>query len=298
MDGSKVWGHKLLTEPIRCMKCQAIGSNHIAATCKSIHDSCARCGEMHRTSECTVPDSERACCNCRAAAREDHRGHGAADRSCPVFERLLQSALERNPEAAHPYFLDAADPTTWVTHDEVGAAFAAKRGAPEWKRKPAVQRGPGPSPPVAAALRGQMARGRQGPTHPTFPASGSGASPWGPPQSTLDGYLTRTPLRPAPPSQGPPQTDFPADSRMHPGRAAQLAPENTAGAHDARLAAASTSSLISTGRLDWATEVEAQRASAEYGLAPINEDDDNDFPPVDALLGSAQPPARVDGENV
>ncbi|KAJ7433457.1 hypothetical protein B0H11DRAFT_1758944 [Mycena galericulata] len=46
VEGKRVHGRKLLTEPIRCMKCQGIGLNHVAATCDSIHDVCARCGEI------------------------------------------------------------------------------------------------------------------------------------------------------------------------------------------------------------------------------------------------------------
>jgi hypothetical protein len=98
VDGKKVWGRKILSEPTRCVKCQMVGVDHIAATCKSIHDTCARCGEMHRTAECVVPDGARACANCRGAGVQ-HHGHGAADRNCPVFANKLQHALERNPDA-------------------------------------------------------------------------------------------------------------------------------------------------------------------------------------------------------
>ncbi|KAJ7884761.1 hypothetical protein B0H14DRAFT_1378835 [Mycena olivaceomarginata] len=124
----------------------------------------ARCGEMHRTVECVARDDERACSNCRAAKRE-YRGHGAADRACPTFEDALQFALERNPDAAHPYFL-VEDPSTWVTHEEDGRTVPRKWGAPTWKT---MQRkrgggGPGPSAEVAATLRGQMTGGRGGPS--------------------------------------------------------------------------------------------------------------------------------------
>ncbi|KAJ6491449.1 hypothetical protein C8R47DRAFT_918593, partial [Mycena vitilis] len=111
VDGRLVFGHKLVTEPIRCMKCQKMG--HIAAACPAQNDVCARCAGEHRTAECEATDEERACANCRAAERA-YQGHGAADRSCPVFQDKLQFALERNPEAKYPYFLKADDPTTWV----------------------------------------------------------------------------------------------------------------------------------------------------------------------------------------
>ncbi|KAJ7760949.1 hypothetical protein B0H16DRAFT_1312518, partial [Mycena metata] len=113
IEGARVYGGKLLAEPIRCMKCQGIGQNHVAATCKAQGDVCARCAEAHRTADCTVSDERRACANCKAAKRQ-YQGHGAADRTCPIFEEKLQYALERNPEASYPYFLVADDPNSWV----------------------------------------------------------------------------------------------------------------------------------------------------------------------------------------
>ncbi|KAJ7762505.1 hypothetical protein B0H16DRAFT_1311730, partial [Mycena metata] len=112
VEGRSVSGHKLLPEPIRCLKCQGVGLNHIAANCPSIHDTCARCGEMHKTAACMVDDEARACANCRIAKRP-HEGHGAADRSCPVFIDKLQFALERNPDAKYPYFPTPDDPSSW-----------------------------------------------------------------------------------------------------------------------------------------------------------------------------------------
>jgi hypothetical protein len=132
IEGRKVYGHKLLTEPVRCMKCQGIGLNHVAATCKSICDVCARCGGVHRTADCTAPDDKRACANCKIAKRP-YEGHGAADRSCPAFQDKLQFALERNPEAKYPFFMITEDPSTWVTHDEQAQALLA-RANPEWRR--------------------------------------------------------------------------------------------------------------------------------------------------------------------
>ncbi|KAJ6570536.1 hypothetical protein DFH09DRAFT_1080093 [Mycena vulgaris] len=117
---------------------RVVGTNHTAATCPSIHDVCARCGEMHRTDACTKGDEERACANCRAAKRTYH-GHGAADCSCPslatyssatrarTFDDALmcfdprspnsannkvQFALERNPDAKYRFF-PTDDPESW-----------------------------------------------------------------------------------------------------------------------------------------------------------------------------------------
>ncbi|KAJ7698935.1 hypothetical protein B0H17DRAFT_926896, partial [Mycena rosella] len=108
MEGKKVYGYKLLSEPICCLKCQAVG--HIAGSCQAARDTCA--GD-HHASECTVADEERACANCKAAKRL-HMGHGAADRSCPVFTDKLQFSLERNPAAKYPYFPAVNDPSSWV----------------------------------------------------------------------------------------------------------------------------------------------------------------------------------------
>ncbi|KAJ6510336.1 hypothetical protein C8R45DRAFT_814085, partial [Mycena sanguinolenta] len=111
IDGSKVPAHKLLTEPIRCMRCQDVETNHIAAACTAA-EACARCGEEHRTDACTVGVDGLACVNCKRARRE-YKGHGAASRTCPFFQDKLQYALERNPEAAHPFYLAPDDPGSW-----------------------------------------------------------------------------------------------------------------------------------------------------------------------------------------
>ncbi|KAJ7368979.1 hypothetical protein DFH08DRAFT_628552, partial [Mycena albidolilacea] len=120
VDGSRVYGHKMLTEPIRCLRCQEVG--HIAAACTMDREACARCGEEHCTSTCNVSDDERACANCKSAQR-DFKGHGVADRACPFFSNKLQRLRERNPEAVHPYFLVPEDPSSWVTHEETDTAY-------------------------------------------------------------------------------------------------------------------------------------------------------------------------------
>jgi hypothetical protein len=155
IEGKKVWGRKLLPEPVRCLKCQSIGAGHLANTCPSIHDTCARCGEMHRTAACTVGDNERACSNCRRA-RMQYQGHGAADRSCPFFTDKLQFSLECNPDAPFKYFL-TRDPETWETHRE--ADGRPETGAPwqqgnEWRSAWAESAGKkgGTSRPAAPGL--------------------------------------------------------------------------------------------------------------------------------------------------
>jgi hypothetical protein len=201
VEGSRVYGRKLLTEPIRCLKCQGVGEGHVAATCRSIHDVCARCGAMHRTDTCTVTNERRACANCRNAKLR-HEGHGAADRSCPVFQNKLQYSLERNQEAKYPYFLIEDDSNTWDTHEDLSAAFARTGGTPAWKKAQAARglRGPGPPAHVAAPIRTQMTQGG-GAERRLF-------------QPTLEEVMAR-------PGASAQQQVVP-DARMHPGRAALM----------------------------------------------------------------------------
>ncbi|KAJ7347956.1 hypothetical protein DFH08DRAFT_699083 [Mycena albidolilacea] len=93
VEGRKVYGRKLLAEPIRCLKCQGVGVDHIAAKCPFEHEVCTRCGETHRTDTCNATNDNRACTNCRREGMP-HRGHGAADCACPVFQKKLQHSLE------------------------------------------------------------------------------------------------------------------------------------------------------------------------------------------------------------
>ncbi|KAJ7364512.1 hypothetical protein DFH08DRAFT_681095, partial [Mycena albidolilacea] len=58
IDGSRLYRHKLLSEPMRCLKCQHIRAGHITADCTSSQEVCTQCGEDHRTSVCTVTDDE------------------------------------------------------------------------------------------------------------------------------------------------------------------------------------------------------------------------------------------------
>ncbi|KAJ7686853.1 hypothetical protein B0H17DRAFT_940071 [Mycena rosella] len=142
VEGKKVYGYKLLDEPIRCLKCQGLG--HVVGQCKSIHDTCARCAGMHRTSECRATDEERACANCRNAKRA-FEGHGTADRSCPVFTDKLQASLERNVAAKYPYFPIAEDPTSWATHEVLAKGLDSRQ--PEWQSAQKKKGDPALRPP-------------------------------------------------------------------------------------------------------------------------------------------------------
>jgi hypothetical protein len=113
VEGKKVYARKLLQEPKRCLKCQTMDTNHIAAECKSIHDVCARCGAQHKTSVCEVQDQAAfRCSNCKG------EGHGAADRRCPHFIDRLTRIQKLNPEHKYKYF-PTSDPKTWETKDSM-----------------------------------------------------------------------------------------------------------------------------------------------------------------------------------
>jgi len=93
---------KLQQELRRCVKCQQVGANHIVAECLLIHDTCTRCGDMHKTTECTVTDPAKfRCVNCKG---DTAKGHGAADKRCPHFLEKLTQTQAQNTENRYHYF--------------------------------------------------------------------------------------------------------------------------------------------------------------------------------------------------
>ncbi|TFK16962.1 hypothetical protein FA15DRAFT_605990 [Coprinopsis marcescibilis] len=110
-DGQQVQVKKTLPEPRRCLKCQCLGANHVAAQCKSIHDVCAWCVSMHRTSECDMgPGQDLRCSNCKP---HEAWGHGVADRQCPTFLEKQAQLQCRLPETKYRFF-PTDDPRTWA----------------------------------------------------------------------------------------------------------------------------------------------------------------------------------------
>jgi hypothetical protein len=89
------------------MKCQAYMGNHFAAQCRQIHDTCAQCGQMHRTVDCNAGPNVKYCANCKT------HGHAASDRKCPIFIRECERLLNAHPENRYRFFPMANDPTTW-----------------------------------------------------------------------------------------------------------------------------------------------------------------------------------------
>jgi hypothetical protein len=116
VEGKKVWGRKQVQEPKRCLKCQCFGE-HKAVKCGSIHDVCGRCGKQHRTSLCAENAKEKwECSNCKAMGNESHKGHGAADRRCPVFLARVDRMNKTRQENKYKYFC-TTDPATWETYE-------------------------------------------------------------------------------------------------------------------------------------------------------------------------------------
>ena len=105
-----------MQEPKRCLKCQCFGE-HKAAKCALIHDVCGHCGSQHGTSLCAEEDKTKwECSNCKAVGNGSHKGHGAADRRCPIFLVRVDRMSITQQENQYKYFC-TTDPAMWVTHE-------------------------------------------------------------------------------------------------------------------------------------------------------------------------------------
>ena len=94
------------------MKCQFFGE-HKAAQCMLLQDVCGRCGGQHRTSTCVEKDRNMmACSNCRAANNGQQKGHGAADRRCPIFLVHVDRLNKTRKENSYRFYC-TTDPATW-----------------------------------------------------------------------------------------------------------------------------------------------------------------------------------------
>ena len=114
VEGKKVWGRKQVQEPRRCLKCQCFGQ-HKAAQCTSTVEFCGWCGSQHRMSDCAEKDKESMeCSNCKAVANGKQKGHGAADRRCPIFLNRVDRMNKTWKENTYKYFC-TANPVTWET---------------------------------------------------------------------------------------------------------------------------------------------------------------------------------------
>ncbi|KAG2346983.1 hypothetical protein BDR05DRAFT_877374, partial [Suillus weaverae] len=110
IEGRKVFGHKLIQEPIRCLKCHTIRGNHMAADCPQELDTCGTCRANHRTSTCGVDNPELFfCVNCET------NDHTAWSRDCPTFIRKWEVHQGRQEDTCYIYF-PTNDPLMWDTH--------------------------------------------------------------------------------------------------------------------------------------------------------------------------------------
>jgi len=67
ITGKRVWARWLQKELRRCLKCQVLNTNHLAARCTQA-DRCDMCGGEHRTAECAKADHDKFhCVNCNQA---------------------------------------------------------------------------------------------------------------------------------------------------------------------------------------------------------------------------------------
>ncbi|KAG2742181.1 hypothetical protein P692DRAFT_201652991, partial [Suillus brevipes Sb2] len=95
IDHLLLWPKKNRREPLRCAKCQHYG--HIARECIAHGDTCANCGNNHRTSDCPTKDKYF----CTACNTDDH---ASWSRDCPSFIQKCEDTDKRYPDNTLPYF--------------------------------------------------------------------------------------------------------------------------------------------------------------------------------------------------
>ncbi|KIJ34341.1 hypothetical protein M422DRAFT_80697, partial [Sphaerobolus stellatus SS14] len=103
----RVRARKMVREPLRCLKCQRVDANHIAANCPSVEGTCGTCGKGHRTSDCEEKDPNNfKCVNCNT------HSHASWGRECPAYQRAAQRLRRRDTEATYRY-IPTDEPWTW-----------------------------------------------------------------------------------------------------------------------------------------------------------------------------------------
>ncbi|KAG2758110.1 hypothetical protein P692DRAFT_20842749 [Suillus brevipes Sb2] len=93
---------------------------HITKECIAHNDTCANCGNNHRTTDCTTKDKQY----CIACETTDHLSR---DRDCPTFIKRCESLDKRYPDNQLPYF---------PTNDEWTQATAPPKPPPYQKPPP------------------------------------------------------------------------------------------------------------------------------------------------------------------
>jgi len=96
--GKCVWAREMCREPRRCLRCQKLNANHLAARC-TCRETCGTCRDEHRTAECTKTNHDRFwCANCNTS------GHASWDCLCPRFLEECSRIESLDPEHMYKYF--------------------------------------------------------------------------------------------------------------------------------------------------------------------------------------------------
>ena len=104
--GKQVWARRMKKEPRRCLRCQTMGSGHLAAECDQPM-TCGTCSKEHRTTDCSEDEQVKFwCANCKS------HGHTSWDRTCPKFIENSRRLEQLNPEGMYIYF-PTEEPWTW-----------------------------------------------------------------------------------------------------------------------------------------------------------------------------------------
>ena len=100
---------KLPQEAKHCLKCQKLGTSHLAAQCLQKEDMCSTCGSKdHPTSACMADNLEqRKCISC------NKHGHASWDRNCLAFKIQNERLQQKNPETNMQFFPSSRDPQSW-----------------------------------------------------------------------------------------------------------------------------------------------------------------------------------------
>ena len=104
--GKRTRARKLNKEPRRCLKCQRLNVQHLAATCTGT-ETCSTCGGKHRSTDCIERSSGKGyCISCKS------NDHASWNRLCPKFIEATERIKRENPESTYKFFPDA-NPWTW-----------------------------------------------------------------------------------------------------------------------------------------------------------------------------------------
>ena len=93
-----MWARQMCREPRRCLNCQQLNANHLAARCMC-REVCGTCGDEHRMAKCTETNHNRfRCTNCNMS------GHTSWDCLCPRFLEECGRIESSDPEHTYKYF--------------------------------------------------------------------------------------------------------------------------------------------------------------------------------------------------